>query len=293
MGILSLFGLNNTGCINSQSSNRYQGRELHYTINDSLPKNYYLLTMSCNGCNFRILINDVPVYGFWDTGMYTGSYPINHFILRSGVQKLKVELYPVYQHEEMGINSEEPLYLEIKKRLNTEDLDDYVPVLINPIPKIQKGIPYYEYECIFKAEVSYEISELDSLVDLSKEVDIEKQVVAKYNEIKELYEKKKYTIFQDEFRLRDERIKISHYLSEDKSRKILENDMNLMKGYYKKVAPIENYNLKLYGDNKLILLEDKYDLEYLFRLDDGGEEIWPIPFYLGKRKGSDKLEIVF
>lgn len=293
MGILSLFGLNNTGCINSQSSNRYQGRELHYTINDSLPKNYYLLTTSSNGCNFRILINDVPVYGFWDIGAYTGSYPINHFILRSGVQKLKVELYPVYQHEELGINSEEPLYLEIKKRLNTEDLDDYVPVLINPIPKIQKGIPYYEYECIFKAEVPYEINELDNLVDLSKEVDIEKQVVAKYNEIKELYEKKKYAEFQREFTLKDQRIDVTHYYTDNESEQESKDDLSQMINEFKKVASIENYELKFYGNNRLVILLSKEDCTYSFRLDDGGEEIWPIPFYLGKRKGSDKLEIVF
>lgn len=29
------------------------------------------------------------------------------------------------------------------------------------------------------------------------------------------------------------------------------------------------------------------------KLYDGGSKMWAIPFFLGKRKGSDKLEIVF
>lgn len=84
-------------------------------MNESAPKNHYLLTMSSNECNFRILVNDIPVYGFGNEGACSGSYPINHFIQKSGTQKLKVELYRAYTHEDLGINSEEPLYIEVKK----------------------------------------------------------------------------------------------------------------------------------------------------------------------------------
>ena len=35
-------------------------------MNESVPKNHYLLTMSSNGCNCRILVNDIPVYGILD-----------------------------------------------------------------------------------------------------------------------------------------------------------------------------------------------------------------------------------
>lgn len=114
MGLLSMFSL---GSCNAQQKDNTAKKELHYTMNESAPKNYYLLTMSSNGCNFRILMNDIPVYGFWDEGAYSGSYPINHFIMKSGTQKLKVELYPAYTHEDLGINSEEPLYIEIKSVL--------------------------------------------------------------------------------------------------------------------------------------------------------------------------------
>lgn len=292
MGILSMFGLGS--CANAQKQNDAAAQELHYTMNDSLPKNCYQLTMSSNGCNFRVLVNDVPVFGYWESGGYTGSYPINNFILKSGTQRLKVQLYPAFKHEDLGINSEEPLYLEIKKQLDGQDLDDDVAVLTNPIPKVQKGIPYYEYECTFEAEVPYEITELEDLADLTKEPDIEKQAVAKYNEMKSLYEKGQYNKFQEQFKLRDKRIEISHYFNEEQNKQMVDDDMKQMKEDFKKVAPIENYNLKFYGNNKLILLEDSVDFDYLFRLEDkGNNTIWPIPFYLGKRKGSDKLEIVF
>ena len=161
MGLLSMFSL---GSCNAQQKDNTAKKELHYTMNESAPKNYYL----------------------WDEGAYSGSYPINHFIMKSGTQKLKVELYPAYTHEDLGINSEEPLYIEIKKRLDSQTLDDYVAVLTNPIPKVKKGIPYYEYECTFDAEVPYNISILDECIRLDSISNIEEMAVQKYNELKGL-----------------------------------------------------------------------------------------------------------
>ena len=203
MGVLSMFGL---GSCNAQQKDNTAKKELHYTMNESAPKNYYLLTMSSNGCNFRILINDIPIWDFWDEGAYSGSYPINHFIMKSGTQKLKVELYPAYTHEDLGINSEEPLYIEIKKRLDSQTLDDYVAVLTNPIPKVKKGIPYYEYECTFDAEVPYNISILDECIRLDSISNIEEMAVQKYNELKSMYERIDFSSFKEEFFIRNKRI---------------------------------------------------------------------------------------
>lgn len=289
MGLLSMLGLGS----NAQQNDNTAKQELSYTMDESAPKNYYLLTMSSNGCNFRILVNDIPVYGFWNSGAYSGSFPINSFITKSGIQNLKVELYPAYKHEDLGINSEEPLYLEIKKRLDGQTLDDYVAVLTNPIPKIQKGIPYYEYECTFDAEVPYTISILDECIRLDTIPNIEQLAVEKYNEIKELYEKKKFNEFQNQFLIRDRIIDITNYYKDKESEKENEEELNEMIKSFKKVAPINNYEVKFYSNNKLILLWSKDECTYAFRLDDGGRSIWPIPFFLGMRKGSDKLEIVF
>lgn len=290
MGLLSMFGL---GSSNAQQKDNTAKQELSYTMDESAPKNYYLLTMSSNGCNFRVIVNDIPVFGYWNSGAYSGSFPINSFITKSGIQNLKVELYPAYKHEDLGINSEEPLYLEIKKRLDGQTLDDYVAVLTNPIPKVQKGIPYYEYECTFEAEVPYNISILDECIRLDTIPNIEQLAVEKYNEIKELYEKKKFNEFQNQFLIRDRIIDITNYYKEKESEKENEEELNEMIKSFKKVAPINNYEIQFYSSNKLILLWSKDECTYAFRLDDGGRSIWPIPFFLGMRKDSDKLEIVF
>ena len=290
MSLLGFLGINTCGCANAQKKNE---TDVYFTINNEQPKNYYLLTMSSNGCNFRILVNDIPVYGFWNSGAYSGSYPINHFIQKSGTQRLKVEVYPAYLHEDLGINSEEPLYIEIKKRLDGQTLDDYVAVLTNPIPKIKKGIPYYEYECTFEAEVPYDINLLDECVRLDTITNIEELALKKYNEIRELYESKKFSTFQKEFDTRNKRIWATNYIPVNKGEKDDNEDIERMKKSYKHVAPIQDYEIKFYGDKKLILLYSKIDCTYAFRLYDGGSKMWAIPFFLGMREGSDKLEIVF
>lgn len=290
MSLLGFLGMNTSGCVNAQKKNEIVNS---FTIDEKQPKNYYLLTMSSNGCNFRILINDIPIWDFWDEGAYSGSYPINHFIMKSGTQKLKVELYPAYTHEDLGINSEEPLYIEIKKRLDSQTLDDYVAVLTNPIPKVKKGIPYYEYECTFDAEVPYNISILDECIRLDSISNIEEMAVQKYNELKSMYERKDFSSFKEEFFIRNKRIGLSNYYKDGECDREMEDQINTMKKLYEHVAPIQDYEIKFYGDKKLILLYSKIDCTYAFRLDDGGDDIWPLPFFLGMRKGSDKLEIVF
>lgn len=228
MGLLSMFGL---GSSNAQQKDNTAKQELSYTMDESAPKNYYLLTMSSNGCNFRVIVNDIPVFGYWDSGTYSGSYPINHFIQKSGTQKLKVEIYPAYQHEDLGINSEEPLYIEIKKRLDGQTLDDYVAVLTNPIPKVQQGIPYYEYECTFEAEVPYNISILDDCIRLDSISNIEEMAVKKYNELKSMYERKDFSSFKEEFFIRNERIGLSNYYKDGECDREMEDQINTMKNY--------------------------------------------------------------
>lgn len=236
MGLLSMFGL---GSSKAQQKDNTAKQELSYTMDESAPKNYYLLTMSSNGCNFRVIVNDIPVFGYWDSGTYSGSYPINHFIQKSGTQKLKVEIYPAYQHEDLGINSEEPLYIEIKKRLDGQTLDDYVAVLTNPIPKVQQGIPYYEYECTFEAEVPYNISILDDCIRLDSISNIEEMAVKKYNELKSMYERKDFSSFKEEFFIRNERIGLSNYYKDGECDREMEDQINTMKKLYEHVAPIQ------------------------------------------------------
>ena len=118
-------------------------------------------------------------------------------------------------------------------------------------------------------------------------------VKEQYNELKTLYEKRKYAQFLQKFDISRQRIAVANYYREGRMEKENKLVIDAMKEAYKKVAPIENYKLLFYGNGKLVTLIDKTDSLATFRLDDGGDSFWPVTFYLGKRKSSDKLEILF
>ncbi len=104
-------------------------------MQDGAPKNYYGVTFSSNGCNFEILVNDVPVYRFFKEGGVTSFYPINPWILSSGEQRLKVRLYPVKGFEDKGILSSEPLNVVVKYLPDPAvDLNEATVVIADFIP---------------------------------------------------------------------------------------------------------------------------------------------------------------
>ena len=292
MGLLSMLGL---GSCNAQQKDNTVKKELHYTMDENTQKHSYFLLIVTEGCSFRASLNDIPIKEHFDGWKFSGELFLNQYMASSGTQKLKIEFYPVKGYEENSFDSEEPIYLEVRKftKGDTPELLDYDTIPINPITKIKKGTPHYIYEADFHADIPYNIPILDECVRLDTIPDIEELAKEKYNELKTMYEKRKYSQFQHEFGISRQRIAIANYYKEGRMEKEDAIFINSMKEEYKKVAPIEDYKMQFYGNGKLMILTNNTDSLPTFRLDDGGDYFLPITFYIGKRKGSDKLEILF
>lgn len=263
------------------------------SMDNSAPKNYYTMSFSSNGCNFRIFINDVSVVDFFDTGGGAGMVPINPSILKSGTQRLRVELYPVKGHEEKGINSIRPLDIFIKCKEGGQRLADYETVLSNPLGSVEipVGTPYFEYECTFEAEVPYVLQGWSNCKNLREEPDLEEQVIKKLNELKLLFEKKKYDEITKLMLYKQNGASYSIYRPIDKGLEEMAEMFNEMKIRYDKVADIENYKIIFMGDGKLVYVEDIIDRDSVLRLEND-RNYWSIRVLLGKREGSDELEVI-
>ena len=64
-----------------------------------------------------------------------------------------------------------------------------------------------------------------------------------------------------------------------------------MKTDFNEVAEIKNYKITFMGDGKLVYVESILDRQPILRLINKNE-FWPIQILLGKREGSDKLEVI-
>lgn len=263
------------------------------SMDESAPKNYYTVSFSSNGCNFRILINDVSVVDFFDSGAGTGMAPINSSILKSGTQRLKVQLYPVKGHEEKGINSIRPLDIFIKCKEYGQRLSDYETVLSNPLAEVEMpvGTPYFEYECTFEAKVPYVLQGWSNCKDLREEPNLEEQVIKKLNEFKLLFEKKKYDEITELMLYKQNGASYSIYRPIDEGLKEMAEMFDKMRDRYNKVADIENYRIVFMGDGRLVYVENIMDRKSALRLKKDGYK-WPIRVLLGKREGSDELEVI-
>lgn len=263
------------------------------SMDESAPKNFYALSFSSNGCNFRILVNDVLVIDFFDTGGGTGMTPINSSILKSGIQRLKIELYPVKGHEEKGINSIRPLDIFVKCKDNELSFADYETILTNPLNNIEipLGIPYFEYECTFEAEVPYVLQGWSNCKDLRDEPNLEEQVIEKLNELKILFENKDYDRLTDIMLYKQNSASYSIYRSVDEGKEQLLEMFDKMKVRYDEIAEFKDYKITFMGDGKLVYVENIFDRDPALRLVKDKRR-WPIQILLGKREGSDELEVI-
>ena len=229
----------------------------------------------------------------FDAGGGTGMVPINPSILKSGNQRLKIELYPVKGHEENGINSIRPLDIFIKCKVNGEQLADYETILTNPLNNVEIpiGIPYFEYECTFEAEVPYVLQGWSNCKDLRDEPNLEEQVVKKLNELKLLFENKKYNEITEIMLYKQNSTSHSLYRPIDEGLMEMTEMFTEMKTDFNEVAEIKNYKITFMGDGKLVYVESILDRQPILRLINKNE-FWPIQILLGKREGSDKLEVI-
>ena len=75
----------------------------------------YFLNTVTKGCSFRVLLNDIPIKEHIAGWSFDRELFLNQFIAESGIQKLKIEFYPVKGHEENNFDDERPIHLEERK----------------------------------------------------------------------------------------------------------------------------------------------------------------------------------
>lgn len=265
--------------------------QLESTLKEGVDKNYYAISFASNGCNFEVLVNDVPVYRYFKEGGATGSYPINSWILKSGEQKIKVKLYPVRGHEEKGINAEYPLGLTVKYKSDPgQGLYDYVDLLSDFIPRIEPGTPYFEYETVFHAEVPYEMPGWTDCKDLRNMPDLKTEVIRKYRQIGEVIIRKDFDKLGDMLAAKFAEIGVSMYMTDE----AVEEEMTEMfeeMEEYTGIVPMESYQVRICGDGRLVVLEDPEKKSLGFKIENE-EYTWPQLLILGIREGRQELEVV-
>lgn len=269
---------------------------------------YYSLDFdnSNSGCQFEILVNDIPVakkIGL--NGAITSASPINSCILRSGKQKLTIKLYPNVgkSHITTSAKNTSPIMLSISYRKDTWDHQDISEVTVFKLPQIilpVPGLAYFEREFDFIADVPYRFQGWTMSKDLRKVPGIEKKVIDRYKEFKALLVAKNYNTFAKIKKQKDVEMNTSFFLRPNE----IEEGENFERTAFTEkdaeVQPFDDVKVNFYGDGKLVALENIKDKGSALRTKirhispDGKvkEELIKFPMLFHMPQHSDELEII-
>lgn len=254
----------------------------------------------------EVYINGIPFKKYSEQNNSAVSFPINQYILKSGIQKVDVVFKSLKGKPfRMGFGG----IIKIKKVAKSEDyknnkiIKEYkTPIVDNNGVKqfIATGQLEYRDSFTFEATVPYEFTGWSESQDLSEmDIDVlEKEVVNFHKNVIDIAKRKdREALFQLFYQSEFERAESEYY--DDELFKRFTGGYNfILEDPTVKFLPLDSYKLQLYANGNVVALENaKYFGDYAVRFDyqetdDTGEvynETSYIKILLHKPKGSDKL----
>ena len=118
---------------------------------------YYLVDFNSSICNYEILINGMPAFINDVGGSISSHYPINHFILKSGKQKISLKIFPLQSESVLRKDAS----LEIKVSFYDASSNNYnetIEVFSFKTPNLdEKEYPIIQSTFDFIAEIPYDL----------------------------------------------------------------------------------------------------------------------------------------
>jgi len=279
---------------------------------------YYYLFVNHQACYFEILVNDLPVYKYFKDGQIVTPIDIYFAINKSGKQKITYKLYPQTEREEgegfKTLLDWTSIKIEVFQRNKADTTDNAFASekevlkhtnLTKPDQKtfIAAGKDYYEYSFTFDATVPYQNEGWENSEDLSK-MDQKKLLEKTENAYKKAWNLQSEEKIEEFFSLLGNKEKEtcqSEYSNKSDMLEVVETYLRPTTAKSYKMQPLENYRLAIYGNGKLVCLEQKStDLRLRSRSalwakykDDEDNVIASfISLYLHIPKGKTNFEVI-
>jgi len=260
-----------SGCRSQVKSNTMEIKKFGDEISKSV-KRYpneptYYIGMYSERCSFQVLINDMPIWSFFDQGGMSGTMmPINDMIFKSGQQTVTIKVYsPVTINNVLAPTIGSNAQLQIV--LAVTDWNNKMPTkVINKslilLPVINgraacEGLPYAEYATTFDLQVPYETKSWQGGVNLIKEdsIVLQKEVLGIYEKVRSMWAKKDLI----EILNFDKGVYTAAAQSlyrDTTTWKEYSNDMlKILNNKHFKMEPLEHYVVNYYGNGKVVALE--------------------------------------
>lgn len=268
-----------------------------------------------SNCSYEILINDVPLINFYGLGERSTGATINQYMLKPGIQEIKIRMYPKKTEntkfkESLDSSSYVKLKLTKAKTGSTQwnwseegqKKGQEIEVFNYQTPKLEKDVPFAEFKIPFEAtkdELTWEIKGWSASRTLENNETLKKEVFDFYNNFQKVIEnqdKNQYinllahSVFEE--------ASADSWRSKDFFKRAMDDLSNKPIPKQKFLFPIneQTAELKFYGNGKVVTLvsKDPRSFGYSPLVAKAENSNFPIAytFYLHKPTGSNKLEII-
>lgn len=212
---------------------------------------------------YELYINDIAARKDYGTGMHNTFIEINPYVLKSGTYKFTLKLLPMPSElAKGGIQPSTIDFLKVaissyEKTGTQKQGESYEKIKIYPVAKIKEPVPFYEVKGEFSVNLPYELEGWSKGQNLSKidKAELEKKVVAFYEKLRNSLNTGNYQLFNESVSQRTSETYIFNYTPSEEIVKVEDENNADLKNCKDRMAPIEDYSLKIYGDGKLVMLE--------------------------------------
>ena len=212
---------------------------------------------------YELYINDIKADYDYVGG--NNGVDINPYVLKNGKYKVKLRIFPAFKAGEKLIEFDdiEKSNISFDSYIRNKETDEILNYNSIPLPIVapKEDVPYFEQEWdVELTELPYELEGWSKGQDLRKwdKDKLEKKVVAFHQKIRKILNDGNSEAWMKLIQKRFDEVCIFDYLSEKRIEKDLEEIKEDVEEYSKgTMIPLEDYELKLYAEGKLVTLERK------------------------------------
>ena len=212
---------------------------------------------------YELYINDIKADCDY-VGANSG-VDMNPYILKNGKYKVKLRIFPAFKAGEKLIEFDdiEKSNISFDSYIRNKETNEILNYNSIPLPIVapKEDVPYFEQEWeVELTELPYELEGWSKGQDLRKwdKKELEKKVVEYYQKLWRILNNGEGEKYVEVWKKADQELFSYYYTTQERYLKLVENTIEDVEEYCKgTMIPLEDYEMKLYAEGKLVCLERK------------------------------------
>ena len=247
---------------------------------------------------YELYINDIKADCDY-VGANSG-VDMNPYILKNGKYKVKLRIFPAFKAGEKLIEFDdiEKSNISFDSYIRNKETNEILNYNSIPLPIVapKEDVPYFEQEWdVELTELPYELEGWSKGQDLRKwdKKELEKKVVAYYQKLWHILNNGEGERWTKLTQKRINETAIFYYESEEENQEAIKNNQqNIEKYCTNNMIPLEDYEMKLYAEGKLVCLERKTHTKEFNNKSPLDIKGWSPLILKGKKSGAGYYNVL-